>query len=229
MAAPRPVHRLLIVGDSIAELTARHLAEVAAPSGVSVVNGGVWGCGVAEGGPLRYFGAVTPQPPTCDGWAERWTGLVAAHDPDATLVIAGRWEVMDRIRDGVWTYIGEPAYDDYLRAQLDRAVAVLSARGGRVLLATAPYYLRGLRPDGGLWPEDEPGRVDRYNALVAELASAHPGVVSVVDLGERVTPGNGYVASVDGVVVRRDGVHLTDAGERWLAPWLLQQVVAPGP
>lgn len=218
---PPPPGNVLVVGDSIAEFTARYLAEVAPARGSSIMDGGVWGCGVVEGGPLRYVGAEMAQPPACDGWANRWGWIVAASRPSVVLLMVGRWEVMDRVVGGGWTHIGEPGYDGYLRAQLDRAVAVLSSTGARVALTTSPYFLRKLRPDGGLFPEDEPARVDRFNQIVGDVAAAHPGVVTLIDFGGRVTPGGRYTADVDGIHVRRDGVHLTEAGERWLAPWLL--------
>jgi hypothetical protein len=51
--------------------------------------------------------------------------------------------------------------------------------------------------------------------------------VAVIDVGAKVSPGGGFARSVGGVQVRAaDGVHFTPAGGRWLAPWLLPQVVA---
>ena len=50
----------------------------------------------------------------------------------------------------------DPAFDDYIRSELERSFDVLSTRGAVVAYVTAPYYLRGERPDGGRWPEELP-------------------------------------------------------------------------
>jgi lysophospholipase L1-like esterase len=149
--------------------------------------------------------------------------------PDVVVLITGRWELMDRVVSNSWTHIGEAAFDDYLRSELDQAMEVLGRRGAAVAVTTAPYFRRGLRPDGGLYPEDVPDRVDRFNAVLREVASRRPGRVAVVDLGSRLTPG-GFTRVVDGVTVRADdGVHLSPEGGRWLAPWLLGQLVPLAP
>ena len=217
---------VLVVGDSVADGAAQALTAEAGAAGARTVDRAVWGCGVVQGGPFRYFGALTAQPPQCDDWPTRWADAVATAHPQVVALIVGRWELMDRVVAGAWSHIGEPAFDDYLRAQLTRAVDVLSADGAVVAVTTAPYFRRGLRPDGGLYPEDEPARVDRFNALVRDVVAHRPGRAAVVDLGARLTPG-GFTRVVDGVTVRADdGVHLSPAGGRWLAPWLLGQLVA---
>jgi hypothetical protein len=71
-------------------------------------------------------------------------------------------------------------------------VGVLSSRGGRVILLTTPYYSTGEQPDGQPWPEDEPSRVDKYNALLREVASENPTKVFVLDLNSIVDPDAHY-------------------------------------
>ena len=61
---------------------------------------------------------------------------------------------------------------------------------------------------------------------MTELAARHPGVVSVVDFGAKMSPDGKLAMSIDGVRVRTDGVHLTPDAGRWFAPWFLPQVVA---
>ncbi|MFJ4950881.1 hypothetical protein [Streptomyces sp. NPDC088760] len=131
---------------------------------------------------------------------------------------------MDREHDGRWTHIGEKTFDAYLRAQLDRAVDTAAARGARVLLSTEPYNHRGERPDGGVWPEDRPERVDRWNRMLRQVAAAKGRGVEILDLGRRLGPKGAFTWQVDGVRVRSDGVHLTPEGARWLQPWLTSQL-----
>ena len=219
--------RVLVVGDSVADTLALWTRNAAAREGIAMTSHAVLGCGIARGGPYRYFGAVEQQPPECDDWPDEWARVVAETQPHVVLLVVGRWEVMDRTFEGAFTHIGQRAYDRYLTAELDRAVDVLTATGARLALATAPYYRRGERPDGGIWPEDEEPRVDRFNELVRAVAADHPGIVTVVDLNAKTTstPGR-YERSVDGIRLRTDGVHFTQAAGRFLAPWLLPQLRA---
>jgi hypothetical protein len=184
------------------------------------------GCGLALGSPYRYFGAVHNVPQGCDIWPASIRDSVAAFDPDLVVILVGRWETMDRVHDGRWTQLGDPAFDDYLRGQLTQAVNIASARGATVVFATEPYNRRGERPDGGLWPEDEPARVDRWNALLHQVAAQHPATVRMLDLAARLCPRGAFAWQIDGVRLRSDGVHLTPDGVRWLTPWLISQLVA---
>lgn len=222
--APGSRVRVLLLGDSVA-LT---LGQGLSPSGhgLELVNRAVLGCGVVRGGPFRYFGSQYAARPWCQDWPRTWAGEVAQTNPDVVAVLVGRWEVMDRVYAGRWTHLGDPAFDAYLRTELDRAVSVLSARGAPVALLTAPYYQRGERPDGGRWPKDDPARVDRFDALLRQVAAEHAGTVTLVDLGHRMGPDGRYVSSVAGVKLRYDGVHVTASGARWLAPWLVPQLEA---
>jgi lysophospholipase L1-like esterase len=147
-------------------------------------------------------------------------------DPDVAVIFVGRWETMDRVHEGRWTQLGEPGYDTYLSSELDRAVTALSSRGGRVVLCTYPYTRRGERPDGGLYPEDDPARIRRWNTLLHEAAARRPDVAQVADTGAVLDPGGGYTPTVNGVVVRSDGLHLTPAGSDLLARWLLPRLAA---
>jgi hypothetical protein len=231
-ALPRPPTRagvVLVVGDSIADFTAQSMGEMAAGAGATVIDGAVWGCGVAQGGPFSYFGAVRPQPPNCDDWPQRWQTAVDRERPAVVMLMVGRWEVMDRAIAGGWSHIGLPPFDDYLTQRLEQAVMILASRGARVVITTSPYFRRGVRPDGSVYPEDEQWRVDRFNELVRAEAARHPDVVSVADFGGLLSPGAQFTFDVNGMKVRRDGVHLTPEGSRWAAGWLLPQLLAAAP
>jgi hypothetical protein len=215
--------KVLLLGDSVAYTLAQNIEAPAKTMGVDVRNGAILGCGVVLGSPYRYFGAVKTDDPQCTHWTDLWSQAMAANNPDAVLVLVGRWEVMDRSYEGAWTHVGEPAFDDYVRQQLDTTLTLAGSSGAAVAVATAPYYRRGERPDGGLYPEDDPSRVDRYNQLLADVVARHPGV-HVLDLHTRLAPNGVYTAVVDGVKVRYDGVHIGPQGAKLLAPWLLPQL-----
>jgi len=217
---------VLVVGDSIAESVASVMTDTAAPSGVQVINGAMEGCGVMAGSPLHYVGHEQPQPDGCDDWPQRWQDLVDTNVPDVAVLMVGRWEVVDRVVAGDWHAIGDPVFDADLAGRLEQAVQILTSRGATVVVTTAPYYLRAVPPDGGLYPEDEPSRADAFNAMVRALATRHPGQVTIADFGALLDPDGVYTDEVGGVRVRRDGVHLTAEGCSMAADWLLSQVLA---
>jgi lysophospholipase L1-like esterase len=116
-----------------------------------------------------------------------------------------------------------PAYDSYLRKQLSRALVAAASSGAHPVVLTAPYYLRDRRTDGTLWPEDRPQRVDRFDAILRAVATAHDA--GVIDLRRRMSGGqNHYVATQDGVRLQYDGVHIAPRGARWLAAWLYKRL-----
>jgi peptidoglycan/LPS O-acetylase OafA/YrhL len=215
--------RMLVVGDSVGLSLGSGVRPYFREHHHDVIDSALLGCGIAETSPLRYFGNVQPQPSVCNDWPDRWHRMLVQYRPQLVLLVVGRWEVMDRMYDGRWSHVGEPAFDAYLGRQLDRAFEVLGSTGARVATVTAPYYRRGERPDGGLWPEDETWRVDAWNALLRAAVGRHPGV-ALVDLNAKMAPDGGYENYVDGIMLREDGVHLTSDAGWWLAPWLLQQL-----
>jgi hypothetical protein len=154
-----------------------------------------------------------------------WRTHLDQTDPDVAVILLDRWELMDRRLNGSYQHVGQGPFDAYLTGQLDRAVQVVGARGARVVLLTAPYTHRAERPDGGLYPEDDPARVNAWNALLRKEAAAHSDL-TVLDLNRLVCPGGAFTWTVGGVRVRSDGLHFTPQGvQRVVAPWLLPQLV----
>ena len=220
---PKPVphdpHRLRTVsvfGDSIGWTLMHYLPET---PGYDFIDHTVVGCSIVRAGPYRWAGKTIDQGPQCDGWPARWTKQVKADQPDVVLLFVGRWETVDRVNEGQWSHIGDPTFDAYLLAELRRALDVLESSGSRVVVTTVPYSRYGERPDGSLWPEDDPQRVDRWNALLRREVAGREAV-SVMDLNKKLGPSGTYTAKVEGVTVRSDGIHLTPEGVKWLLPWL---------
>lgn len=218
----RPV-TIEVFGDSLAWSLVNQLP---AHSGLIVHDDTMMGCGLVLDSPYRYFGSVGQQRQECASWPQLLQRAATTDGVDVVMILVGRWETMDRVHNGKWTHLGDASFDDYVRGELDRAVGIAASGGARVVLATAPYNRRGERPDGGLWPEDEPERVDRWNALLREAAAEHPNSVQVIELGARLCPGGHFTKTVGGIAIRSDGVHLTPQGAHWLAPWLLPQLAA---
>jgi hypothetical protein len=95
------------------------------------------------------------------------------------------------------------------------------------VLLTAAYTHRAERPDGSLYPEDQPQRVDSWNNLLRAAAARRPGKITLLDLNEVVCPDGKFTWTVDGLRIRSDGLHYTTAGvQRIIAPWLLPKLAA---
>jgi hypothetical protein len=176
--------------------------------------------------PYRYMGEITPyERVRCRTWEARWRRAALSRTADVAAVLVGRWEMADQVVDGRWTHVGTPRFDNYLRRELEKAVVAASAGGARVAFLTAPYYSRGEQPDGSIWPEDDPDRVDAFNRLLRAVAAQQPRQVRVIEFGRRTSGGDHeYVAELDGVVLRYDGVHFTDDAARWIQPWLEREL-----
>ncbi len=222
-AAPRDPTRprtVSVFGDSIAWSLMHYLP---ATPGYDFIDHTVIGCSIVRAGPYRYSGKTLEQKPECDGWPGTWAQQVAQDQPDVAVLIVGRWETVDRVNEGRWTHVGDPTFDAYLAAELRRALDVLGSTGTRVVVATLPYSRYGEKPGGSLYPEDQPNRVNRWNALLRRVIGRRAGA-TVLDLSKKLCPGGAYTAKVDGITVRSDGVHLTPEGVAWLTPWLEESI-----
>ena len=212
--------RVAVFGDSIAWTLMRYLP---ATPGVHFTDYTTIGCGIARGGPYEYVGRELDQKPECDAWPSRWRQRIAYERPDVVLLVVGRWEVVDRMNEGRWTHIGEQAYDSYLRGELRRALDILGSTGARVVVTTEPYNRRAEKPDGSLYPEDQPARVDAWNELLRGVVAEYPDA-TIADLNEKLSPNGYYQTRVDGIRMRADGVHPTPEAVEWLTPWLVEAV-----
>jgi peptidoglycan/LPS O-acetylase OafA/YrhL len=219
VARPRDPNRpftVSVFGDSIGWTFMHFLPPT---PGFAFLDHTVIGCSLVRGTPYRYIGQTLPQRSECDSWPIRWATQVGQDQPDVALLIIGRWETVDRVNEGQWTHIGDPTFDAYLNGELDRALNIVSISGVRVVVASVPYSRGGEKPDGRLYPEDQPDRVNQWNAMLRRTVARHPGV-GIVDLNKKLCPDGVYTAKVDGIKVRSDGVHLTPEGVKWLTPWL---------
>ncbi|MGZ6839536.1 MAG: acyltransferase family protein [Frankiaceae bacterium] len=223
----RPV-RVLLVGDSLALTLGNAMSPLAGSYGVSLYNAGTVGCGIARGGPVIYNGVPHDLLPRCQQWPVTRAQEVAGFAPDVSVQLVGRWDILDRVHDGRWMHIGEPDFDAYLRTELDRSVSVLGARGAKVVFLTAPCFQGRERLDGRPWPEDDQARVDAFNTLVRQVGEAHRGQVSVIDFLPLVCPGGHFARSMNGQVIRSDGIHVDPAVGPMVAGSLLPQIAGLG-
>ena len=214
--------RVTFYGDSVSWTVGTYLPP---HPGLQTTVRAVEGCGIAVLPDILEEGTPHTNYWYCPSWPGIWKKYFPSDDPDVSVILLDRWELMDRRLNGTYQHVGQPDFDAYLLGQLDQAVSIVDSRGARVVLLTAPYTHRAEKPDGGLYPEDDPARVDAWNALLHKEAAAHPDIVTILDLNRLVCPNGTFTWTVNGIRVRSDGLHFTPAGvQRVIAPWLLPQL-----
>jgi hypothetical protein len=213
-----------IFGDSVAWTLGAYLPD---HPGLAVNNIAIQGCGITLQPDILELGTPHTLYSYCPGWPAKYQGAVNNDDPDVSVLLLNRWEMMDAKLNGVYTHVGQPDFDRYLTGQLDQAIGIMGSHGSHIVLLTAAYTHRAERPDGGLYNEDQPARIDAWNSLLRAEAAKHPDTVTLLDLNKVVCPDGRYAESVGGLQVRSDGLHFTPEGVRQLiAPWLLPQLTA---
>ena len=223
-AAPRPISvhgplKVAVFGDSVSLTLMLYMPP---EPDIEFTDYSVLGCGIVTG-PFIFQGVLWPDNRVCDRWPRRWLRQLRADRPDEVLLLVGRWETMDRLYQGQWQHLGDPAFDRHLAVLLGNAITLLGSTGARVVVATEPYNRGGELPNGSLYPEDNPSRVTAWNRLLRGVVAAHPGT-QVLNLNRKLCPKGTFTWTVDGIQVRSDGVHLTQQGVQWLAPWLVRQL-----
>lgn len=208
--APIPVVpgnlRVLLIGDSVG-LTQGTAVNT---PGVTMINAARAGCGLVPYTSSRTTGTLgwNGQPGGCAGIAADWeAGL--AQKPDVVVLVAGAWEVYDR-RIGTTTYrVYQDHYAQLIHERLDDIRAFFSKRADVPLVIEDVPCMRPTNADVGA--SDNPRADDRrtawVNSVFASYASRHPGGVAVLHVSDFTCPDGEFKRSVDGNVIRYDGVH----------------------
>jgi peptidoglycan/LPS O-acetylase OafA/YrhL len=222
--------RAVLIGDSMAVTLGRGLGVDATDWGISIDNAAAVGCDLDPESTVNVMGVVSKASQGCPQWRTNWARLVAQTDPDVVVVLLGRWESIDRLYNGRWTHIGEPAFDAHLQSELSQIISIASSRGAQIAFLTLPYIAETtVQPNGSPWDMNLPSRTDAYNSVVRAAVAEHPGQASVIDLNKMLDPDGHYVSSIGGVRVRdTDDEHLSTLGGEWLRPLLLPQLVTLG-
>jgi hypothetical protein len=214
--------RVDFFGDSVSWTLGTYLPD---HPGLDVHVPAIQGCGITLLSDILELGTPHALYPNCPQWPSLWRAAVDSDDPDVAVILLDRWEFMDAKLQGTYQHVGQPAFDAYLTGQLDQALGIVTSRGARVVLLTAPYTHRAENPSGGLYAEDQPARTDAWNALLRAEAAKRPSTVTVLDLNRVVCPQGAFTWSIGGVKVRSDGLHFTPDGvHKIIAPWLLPQL-----
>jgi len=208
---------VVVLGDSTA-YTLGFALNATAPATTTVVNGGLFGCGLVIGTAvsnnppkpeLAMFPACNVASPVDEQWPARDELTVANTGPgDIVLFVAGTWEVQDILQDGRWRNIEQSSYQRYILTQMRRAVNIGTEHGAHFDFATMPALNSGAAAHASPFPEDSRRRRLIYDSLIDKTAAEFPGKVSVIDYGGILSPGGVYTGYLDGVEVRTpDGIH----------------------
>jgi hypothetical protein len=243
-SAAGPPVKVLLFGDSVALTLGLGLGEqnVQDKYDYQLTDKGILGCGVVDGPQVELMGTRYDTPQACGGsgvepggpaanepWQDQWRSAISQDAPNVVVLLAGRWEVVDREDNGTWTNILHPAFAAYVKSQLEQASQLVTATGSHMVFLTGPCTDGGEQPDGAPWPEDNAARLAVYNKLVREVAAEHATTDSAVNLFGAACPGGKFASTVHGVTIRQtDGVHFTVAGGQYLAPTLMPAIVAAG-
>ena len=234
MPVPTSTVHVLVVGDSFAHTLALYVGRDSSPYGVTLIDGGLDGCGLSRGNLIPGDGQASslvvlgPCASTGPGWPANYKADIAKYHPDLSLLVLGRWDLYARFIDRRWMSPGQPDYDTYFHHQLLTAIRILTAAGGGVAITTEAYTdSDGLetcapRPTVVKNCPTESQRVSALDAVAREVVSESKGHVSLINLGQRLSPDGRYTQSVDGVVIRAaDEIHISEPGGEWLTPWLV--------
>jgi lysophospholipase L1-like esterase len=136
-------------------------------------------------------------------------------DPEIVVAQFGQWEVGDTVLGGVEMRPGDAAYAAQLELALDRARAIATRRGGRLMLLDMPCNPK--------FP-DERGAI--FNQLLADYAAKHAPEVPLIRWSEFLCPGGRQATLPNGRAIRHDGVHFDGHTAPVVVDWLLPRIKA---
>lgn len=216
--------RVLLLGDSVAKTMGDGFDRASHAAGVELFNRAQLACGLAQKATMIHGGVSMPTEPTCDFWPVKWRAYVKQTNPVVAVVLFDVFVLQDLELNGKSLPFGSKASDRYLIAQLEKGVEILRSAVPKVVLLTSPYNQRPVTAgQPSRWSEDDPKRVDHWNALLRKFAKTRADIV-LIDLNRFLAPDGKYTNTHDGVELRYDGVHFNpDAGVvvfQWLLPQL---------
>jgi SGNH domain (fused to AT3 domains) len=203
--AATTVHRVLVVGDSVALTVGRGIERWGAKHGVFVWNAGALGCTLLDGVPVRGYWGIETRPADSCRTVETFPEAIRKFDPDVVVVLYGAWDVYDASFDHGRTRSspGHAEWDRHCAAAIAAAARRLSAAGAHVLWLAPPCFAPhpGASDTGAVWYD--PARVDALRSVARSVAPQTGITVSDVvhDTG----------CPVD-FAARPDGVHYSDPG-----------------
>jgi len=226
------------IGDSTMEGYDPALRLLAQQHGFTYIQAAVPGCPLSVR-PVRSgpSGTQSERDRLCEKeMPEAYADLAGRQGTDVFIGTSVREFLATVDADGNLLKTGTPEHVAAVRAGLEKAVGVLTARGASlVLLHILP---RGAAPDclsirtshevrcTTKASDDKDAAL--YNRVFDQVAAAHPDSVKVVDLADLVCPHGRCPVVAHGLTLRGDQLHLTTAASEWIATFLWDRMRRAG-
>jgi len=213
-----------VVGNSIALYTADEgFKQLRTSPSLDVLNLGSIGCRMLlDETRSRYPSGDTyaSQTQPCE---KNWALAVSLFRPEVVVMLVSDATDAEHEINGEWTAPCQPAYDLDLEHELHDQIRMLAAHGARVVVATSGYD--GLPYKSPSWFT----HADCQNDTFRRVVGSEPHAV-LADVFRWMCPrlGADCDRTIDGVVLRPDGVHFRDESARIFAAWLLHQAQRAG-
>ena len=223
----------MVLGDSTARALVPGLADQAGRDGTRLVQAAWQRCS-ATGLLVVPNGMSAPDAPArvCSAQARPAITAALARYRPAVVVVSEFWAHHQVLLVGGRRLApGTPDHDRALRTAYLGLVDEAAAAGARVVFVDVAPPGRSLgpvvaagRPAGAVALPFSGRYVAGFDDLLAAVAAARPGRAATVSITDLLCPGGRCDAVQHGKVVRVDGVHVTAAFSRVLAPVLLARV-----
>lgn len=225
----------VLAGDSTARALAPGLAAQAAARGTTLVQA-AWQRCTPTGLLVVPNGMEAPDAAArgCAAHVDRALRDAVRRHGATTVVLSDFWSHHQAVlAAGRRLAAGSPAHTAVLRDAYARLVAELRSAGARTALvelpppgtSVGPFVAAG-RPAGRPTTPYGGRFVAGFDAMLREVAATSAGAAVTVRLDDVLCPGGRCDAVQDGRVIRVDGVHVSAATSRRIAPVLLRRVDA---
>ncbi len=205
------IDSVVVVGDSVGTSMEDGLAAAFSAQGIDATLATHPGCGVTTGVAVTEDGSVPAFAESCPEQLDRQDTVIAEVDPDLVLVVAHADSFRRQLPDGTEIVPEDDpeVYLDLLTESADRL-----GSGGAIVAYSMPAEVA----------VDEPGptndRIAVYRDLLTTLAASNPNVVVVAE-DRIVCPDGRCRTEIDGVELRPDGIHYSDASEQVIGPLMV--------
>jgi peptidoglycan/LPS O-acetylase OafA/YrhL len=231
-----PPVRVMMVADSEGQSMLPELKLLGGEQNLTIKDVIALGCGFldldeaadpAVAGPVVQL--TKAQGDHCEEWHATWQAELASYQPDIVIWVFGPWDSYSFVANGELMQTGTQEWDDYFLAGLQKDLHLFTADGARFILVTYPFCRPpqwSLLPNGDDLEREAQGRIETVNRLYRRFAAEHPDKVVLADMNRFVCPEGKFTdISIDGVRLRQDGGHFTEAGSVPVARWLVPQIV----
>jgi peptidoglycan/LPS O-acetylase OafA/YrhL len=223
---PAPM-RVLLVGDSVAwsigggaiVFPQPETYSSSFPAHVALWNRGIFACELLPGN-SRIEGRERAPSGTCTDWEQEWRSATESFDPDYVLLPPTLWDTYDHRIDDRWVEFGTAEHEAHWFDALERARAVTTGHGARLVLLSSPLLDVDSEPNT---KRSEGWRMHHLSALAERFAAANPDDVAFVDLAAFVCPDP---ECPDLQRLRPDGLHYGPEGAIEVATWLTGELEA---